>query len=58
MKSVGWQALAVRGADVTLTDNAIMLPLMRQNVSANFGKEGNACVCYSKSAEPEAYDAW
>ena len=31
------QALALRGAAVALTDGAVMLPLLRENVAANFG---------------------
>lgn len=31
------QALALRGAAVALTDAAVMLPLLRENVAANFG---------------------
>jgi len=38
--SVGSQALALRGAAVTLTDCALMLPLLQRNVAANFAGGG------------------
>ncbi len=38
--SVGSQALALRGAAVTLTDCALMLPLLQRNVNANFADGG------------------
>ncbi|KAK9837474.1 hypothetical protein WJX81_005006 [Elliptochloris bilobata] len=50
------QALALHGAVVALTDSAVMLPLLQDNVAANFGASNTAC---GSGPPPEVHElAW